>query len=207
MPQPVDRRGLVFAVVVAVVAAIGLWAIMGPDSEEEPPPPPRAGADTAAPPVSRPLATASDGPFDVYAYLPMDRRQLAAAADLAVRFTVAYGTFRYDEEPSAYAERVKVFATGELADFLTKSLTSPVTVQQNREERTVATATAVMKEIRQVAKTSVVFVVTSTQKLDGADGAKEKTEDLAVTLTPVGDDWRVFDVQQAAEGQDGDAEG
>ncbi|MFI6391230.1 hypothetical protein ACIBHY_21735 [Nonomuraea sp. NPDC050547] len=208
MAQSGDKRGVVFVAIVAVVAAVGLYVTMWPGDED--PAPAAVATGSAAPSVtvsSKPLATASDAPFDIYDYLPMSRKQLAAAADLAERFTASYGSFRYDEDPAAYADRVKVFTTGELAGFLTKALTSPGTIEQNKTEQTVATATAKMKEIRQVGATSIIFVVTSTQKLSGRSGTSERAEDLAVTLTPVGNDWRVFDVQPAGDGQDGDPEG
>ncbi|MFI9557029.1 hypothetical protein [Nonomuraea endophytica] len=209
MAQSGDKRGVLFAAIVAVVAAVGLYVTMWPGDDPDPAPVPAATGSAApsAPVTSKPLATASDAPFDIYDYLPMSRQQLAAAADLAERFTASYGSFRYDEDPSVYADRVKVFTTGELASFLTKALTSPGTIEQNKTEQTVATATAKMKEIRQVGATSIIFVVTSTQKLTGRSGTSERAEDLAVTLTPVGNDWRVFDVQPAGDGQDGDPEG
>ncbi|MFE0156136.1 hypothetical protein ACFWY5_54020 [Nonomuraea sp. NPDC059007] len=208
MAQSGDKRGVIFVAIVAVVAAVGLYVTMWPGDSD--PAPVTATTGSAAPSVpvtGKPLATASDAPFDIYDYLPMSRQQLAAAADLAERFTASYGSFRYDEDPSVYADRVKVFTTGELAAFLTKALTSPGTIEQNKTEQTVATATAKMKEIRQVGATSIIFVVTSTQKLTGKSGTSERAEDLAVTLTPVGNDWRVFDVQPAGDGQDGDPEG
>ncbi|WP_157249471.1 hypothetical protein [Nonomuraea typhae] len=205
MAQSGDKRGVVFAAIVVVVAAVGLYVTMWPGARgSEPTPGPATSAAPLPPATSAPLATASNAPFDIYAYLPMSRQQLAAAAELAERFTASYGTFRYDEEPAVYANRVKAFTTGELATYLTKALTSPGSIEQNKNEQTVATATARMKEIRQVGKTSIVFIITSTQKLAGKSGVSERAEDLAVTLTPVGNDWRVFDVQPAGEGQDGD---
>ncbi|WP_327089486.1 hypothetical protein OIE66_02345 [Nonomuraea sp. NBC_01738] len=210
MAQPGDKRGLIFGAIVVVIAAIGLYATMWPKTGE-PAEVTGGGSRTSsaapAPVTSKPLATASDGPFDIYAYLPMTRQQLAAAADLAERFTVAYGTFRWDEEPAAYAERVKVFTTGELANVLTRTLTSPGNVEQNKADQVVSTTTARMKEIRQVSAGSIVFVVAASQKIVAKSGTTEKAESYAVTLTPVGSDWRVFDLQLADEGQDGDSEG
>lgn len=215
MAQAGDRRGVVFVVIVAILAAVGIYLTMvkppdGVEAAQEP----TAGrtnssapAATAAPSPSAPLATASGAPFDIYAYLPMTKQQLAAAADLAERFTAAYGTFRHDEDPAVYAARVKVFTTGDLGDVLTRSMTSPGTVQQNRDDQVVSKATAKMKEIRQVDRTSVVFVVVGTQQITAKSGSSTKAEEYAVTLTQSGSDWRVFDVQLAKEGQDGDPAG
>lgn len=215
MAQAGDRRGVVFAVVVIILAAVGIYlTMMKPSSGEEATAQPTASrtasaapAVTAAPSPSKPLATASAAPFDVYAYLPMTKQQLAAAADLAERFAAAYGTYRYDEDPAAYASRVKVFTTGDLGDALTRSITSPGTVQQNRDDQVVSKATAKMKEIRQVDRTSVVFVVVGTQQITAKSGSSTKAEEYAVTLTQMGSDWRVFDLQLAKEGQDGDPAG
>ncbi|MFE3448526.1 hypothetical protein ACFXJ8_06275 [Nonomuraea sp. NPDC059194] len=213
MAQPGDRRGLAFAAIVLVLAAVGLFVTMWPDSET---PEPSAGqeaagrtssASAAAPAVATPLATASDAPFDIYSYLPMTKQELAAAADLAVRFTAAYGTFRYDEEPAAYADRLKVFTTADLAEVLTRTVTSPGTVEANRTDQVVSRTTAKIKEIRQVDRTSIVFVVTGAREVSAKSGPTRREEDYAVTVQQLGSDWRVFDLQPADQGQDGDSTG
>ncbi|WP_431895786.1 hypothetical protein [Nonomuraea sp. bgisy101] len=210
MAQPGDRRGLAFAAIVLVLAAVGLFVTMWPDSEA---PVPAAGQEAAgrtgsgSPAVATPLATASDAPFDIYSYLPMTKQELAAAADLAVRFAAAYGTFRYDEEPAAYAGRLKVFTTADLAEVLTRTVTSPGTVEANRTDEVVSQATAKVKEIRQVDRTSIVFVVTGTREVSAKSGPTRRDEDYAVTVQQMGSDWRVFDLQPADQGQDGDSTG
>lgn len=209
MAQPGDRRGLVFAAIAVVIAAVGLYLTLWPDAQEPAEEEARGAARTTVSPVVpvTPLATASDAPFDVYSYLPMSREQLAAAADLAERFTAEYGTFRHDEDPAAYAARVGRYTTADLGNVLARTLTSPVTVQQNRDDRVVATATATVKEIRQIEKTSVVFVITGTQQITTTGGTRRVDEEYAVTVSQLGSDWRVFDLQPASEGQDGDVQG
>ncbi len=208
MAQPGDRRGVAFAAVVVIIAAVGLYLALWPDPEEPAAQRAPSGVTTSAPAVeSTPLATASDAPFDVYSYLPMSKEQLAAAADLAERFTVEYGTFRHDEDPAAYAARVKQYTTAELGDILTRTLTSPGTVERNRADEVVSTTTAVLKEIRQIDKTSVVFVVSGTQQLATKSGTRQLAEQYAVTVSQLGADWRVFELRPAGEGQDGDTEG
>lgn len=206
-----DKRGLAFAAIVVVIAAVGIYLTMWPSSGDDDGDAgnPAAGATSAAPPTPRgtPLATASGAPFDVYSYLPMTKEQLAAAADLAERFTAAYGTFRYDEDPAVYADRVKVFTTADFGNMLARTLTSPGSVEQNRADEVVSTTTARLKSIRSVEKTSVVFVVTGTQQIAAKSGAKQLAADYAVTVSQMGTDWRVFDLQPAGEGQDGDSEG
>lgn len=208
-----SRRGLVFAVLVVILAAVGIYLTMWPDSGDgqQPQADPVGTSRTvlesqvsAEPP--RPAATASNAPFDVYSYLPMSKQELAAAADYAQRFTTEYGTFSYEEDPAAYAARLKGYTTTEFANVLLRTLTSPGTVEANRADEVVSVGTAQVKEIRQIQSTSVVFVVTGTQKVTARSGPKERTEDYAVTLIEVGADWRVHDLQPADSGQDGDDE-
>ncbi|MEU0565860.1 hypothetical protein ABZ297_10780 [Nonomuraea sp. NPDC005983] len=205
-----DRRGVVFAAIVVVVAAVGLYLTMWPDSGTPSAEPESAGRPSGSVPAatsSKPLATASGAPFDIYAFLPMTKQELAAAADLAERFTAAYGTFKYDEDPATYAERMKAFTTGEFGNVLARTLTSPGTVSRNRDDQVVSTATAKMKEIRQIDKSSVVFVVGGTQQITAKSGGKQLVADYAVTVSRFGSDWRVFDLQPAGDGQDGDTQG
>jgi hypothetical protein len=207
-----NRRGFVFAVLVAVLALVGIYLTMWPDSGDGEPSPADpagvsrtvAGSPPAAEPAARPQATASDAPFDVYTYLPMTKRELSAAADYARRFTAEYGTFGYDEEPAAYGDRLRGYTTSEFADVLLRTVTSPGTVEANRADQVVSVGTAKVKEIRQIQRTSVVFVVTGTQNVTAKSGAKERTEEYAVTLVEIGADWRVHDLQPADSGQDGD---
>ncbi|WP_326825628.1 hypothetical protein [Streptosporangium sp. NBC_01756] len=207
------RRGVVFGVLVVVLALVGIYLTMWPDSDDgqQPPAGPVGVSRTVSgskAPVSveppRPSATASDAPFDVYSYLPMTKKELSAAADYAQRFTAEYGTFSYDEDPATYGDRLRGYTTVEFADVLLRTVTSPGSVEANRADEVVSVGTARVKEIRQIQNTSVVFVVTGTQNVTAKSGAKERVEDYAVTLVKIGADWRVHDLQPADDGQDGD---
>ncbi|GAA3442196.1 hypothetical protein [Planomonospora venezuelensis] len=204
------RRGVVFAVLVGVLAVVGVYlTLSGPESGQEPlPAPVGAGRTVPGAPVSaepsRPAATASDAPFDVYSYLPMSKQELAAAADYAERFTAEYGTYRHDEDPVAYGERLRGYATAEFADALVRSRTSAGFAEANRADQVVSTGSAKVKEIRQIQDSSVVFVVVATEQVTAASGPRDRTDEYAVTLVPVGSDWRVHDLQPAADGQEGD---
>ncbi|GAA3111199.1 MULTISPECIES: hypothetical protein [Nonomuraea] len=208
MAQPGDRRGVAFAAVVVVIAAVGIYLTMWPDTpDQEQAEPPAARTTGSAVVSSTPLATASAAPFDVYSYLPMSKEQLAAAADLAERFTAEYGTFRFDEDPAAYAARLKAYTTPELGNTLARTLTSAGTVEQNRNDQIVSTATASLKEIRQVEKNSIVFVVTATRQIAAQSGDKQASEEYAVTVSQSGSDWRIYDILPSTEGQEGDTSG
>ncbi|MGP3957536.1 hypothetical protein ACTWPT_16170 [Nonomuraea sp. 3N208] len=204
MAQPGDRRGLAFAAIVVVIAAVGIYLTWADTEDPAQPVPQATRATSMAVASGTPLATASTAPFDVFNYLPMKKEQLAAAADVAERFTAAYGTFRYDEEPAAYADRVKAYTTPELGNMLTRTMTSAGTIEQNRNDEVVSTATARLKEIRQIEKNSIVFVVVGTRQVAAKSGNKQLTEEYAVTVSQSGTDWRIFEMMPAAEGQFGD---
>jgi hypothetical protein len=208
-----NRRGLVFAVLVAMLAAVGIYLTMWPDSgDEQQSLAEPAGVsrtvlgsqEQASPEPPRPSATASNAPFDVYSYLPMTKQELAAAADYAQRFTAEYGTFSYDEDPAVYGSRLEGYTTNEFADVLLRTVTSPGIVEANKADEVVSIGAARVKEIRQVNSASVVFVVVGTQNITAKSGVKERTDEYAVTLIEVGTDWRVHDLQPADSGQEGD---
>lgn len=209
MAAPGDRRGVAFAAIAVVIAAVGLYVTMWPSSDEPAAEAPVATRTVTSAPVasSTPLATASQAPFDIYSYLPMTKEELAAASDLAERFTAASLTYRYDEDPTAYIDRIKVFTTADFATVLGKTFASPGTVEANRQDEVVSVGSAKMKEIRQVEQTSVVFVVTGAQQITAKSGEKQTGNDYAVTVSRMGTDWRVFDLQPAGDGQDGDTQG
>jgi hypothetical protein len=207
-----SRRGAVFAVLVVILAAVGVYLTMWPDAgggqetRTESAGVTRtvvSGQEQAAEPA-RPAATASNAPFDVYSYLPMTKQELAAAADYAQRFTAEYGTFGYDEDPAAYGDRLKGYVTAEFLGTLLRTVASPGTVEANKADEIVSVGTARVKEIRQIDSASVVFVVVGTQNVTARSGVNEKTAEYAVTLIQVGADWRVHDLQPADSGQEGD---
>ncbi|MEU3165932.1 hypothetical protein [Streptosporangium sp. NPDC006930] len=204
-----SRRGAVFAVLVVILAVVGVYLTMWPDTEGGPGQPAGvtrtvASGQEAAEEPARPAATASDAPFDVYSYLPMTKQELAAAADYAQRFTAEYGTFSYDEDPAVYGDRLKGYVTAEFSGTLLRTVTSPGTVEANKADEIVSIGTARVKGIRQIDSASVTFVVVGTQNVTARSGANERTAEYAVTLIQAGAEWRVHDLQPADSGQEGD---
>ncbi|MFC4587371.1 hypothetical protein [Sphaerisporangium corydalis] len=209
MMQVNDRRGVVFAGVVVALAAVGIYLSMRPASggSDGAEPPERSAVVSSAPigrPSSSPAPSITPGTFDIYGYLPLSREQIAQAADAAQRFAVSYATFRYDEDPASLAERLKGFTTADLGTILARDVTTPATVEQNRADEVVSAGSARLKSIRDITEGSVVFVVTATQHITAKSGPQERSADYALTLTQLGTDWKVFDMQPADAGQDGD---
>jgi hypothetical protein len=215
MTQGIDgRRGVVFAAVVVVLAAVGIYLTLpsSPDPGGE-----AGGTETTQPeasPTAAPRASGSVAPpsaapvdpekFDVYAFLPLSREQLAAAADVARRFLAQYATHRYDEDPVSYAERLKSFTTNEMGASLTRTVTDPARVQQEQADKVVSEGTAKIKSIRAFGGNSITWVASAAQRITAASGPREVVEEYAVTVIQVGDAWRVYDLNPAEAGQEGD---
>ncbi|MEV5411592.1 hypothetical protein AB0K60_22480 [Thermopolyspora sp. NPDC052614] len=215
MTQGFDgRRGIVFAAVVIVLAAVGIYLTLpsSPDPGGE-----AGGATTTqgkAAPTSAPRASGSAAPsagppldpekFDVYAFLPLTREQFAGAADVARRFLAQYATHRYDEDPVSYAERLKSFTTAEMGASLTRTVTDPERVRQEQADKVVSEGTAKIKSIRDFSPNSITWVATATERITAASGPREVVEEYAVTVIQVGDAWRVYDLNPADAGQEGD---
>jgi hypothetical protein len=217
MTQGLDgRRGVVFAVVAVVLVAVGVFLLpSGSSDEQEARPRPQAAQEGAATPaagrsgsaVPTQAASARPDEFDIYEYLPWTREQLAGSADVARRFLAQYATHRHDEDPISYAERLRSFTTAELAESLTRTVTDPARVEQERADQVVSDGTAKIRSIRTFGENSITWVGTATERITAASGAKEVVQEYAVTTIQVGDAWRVYDFNPAEAGQDGDAQG
>jgi hypothetical protein len=120
---------------------------------------------------------------------------------------LSYATYRYDEDPISYADRLKAFTTNELGASLTRTVTSAGQVQQNRNDQVVSQGSARVRTIRDMTANSIVWVVDATQRITAKSGPRERTDQYAVTLIQVGDTWRVYDMQPADAGQEGDTSG
>jgi hypothetical protein len=213
-----SRRGLAFAGVVVVLAAVGVYLTMIPGDDS------RTGTTTSSAAAGRPSAAsdqtqASDqtGPpqataevtpetsgSDVYSYLPVSRDDLAAAADVARRFAASYATYRYDEDPVSYATRLKNFTTVEFGEALTRTVTAPALMARNQNDQVVSAGSAKIKTIRDMTYNSLIFVVTVIAHVNAKSGSKDQVDDYAVTVSRDGPAWRVYDMEPADAGQDGD---
>jgi hypothetical protein len=202
------QRKLAFAGIVVALAAVGVYLTL-PNSESGKPASPATSAPSAAAPApatSPPgiSSTISPDGFDIYRLLPFSQRDFATAADLVQRFTVAYGTYRYDEDPAAYGQRLRPFVTDQLLKELERSAAAPGLVDQRKNDQVVAVGSATIDSIRDIEANSVIFVVTAKQQLSSAAGPSESSSRFAVTATRDGEVWRVYAFEPADSGQAGD---
>jgi hypothetical protein len=183
-----------------VLAAVGVFLTFGGGSRgharaarpEASPTPVRV-----APPVSAPPTNGPPPSYDIYSFLPFSRTDFNAAADVARRFTAAYGTYRFDEDPKTYAGRLGGMVTADLAAQLTRDASAPGLLDQRRQDREVSTSDARVDSIRDMGKDRLIFLVTGTQHITRGGSAGDTSQQYAVTVTRSGGSWVVFAFQPA----------
>jgi hypothetical protein len=210
MTDLTDRqRKFAFAGIVAVLAAVGVYLTLpssngtgGRTSRSSP-----AVTAPAAPVTSPPGISSSISPqgFDIYRLLPFSQTDFAAAADVAQRFTAMYGTYRFDESPSAYVTRLQGLVTAELRAQLEKDSATPGVIDQRKQDQVVAQGSASIDSIRTFEANSIIFLVTGRQQVTkGGGAASTDSAQYAVTVSRNGASWQVYAVELADTGQAGD---
>ncbi|MEU8122789.1 hypothetical protein AB0C21_29100 [Spirillospora sp. NPDC049024] len=202
------RRKLLFAGLVVLLAAVGVYLTVAAPSDESGDEPQARPTATASPPPASPppgiQSTVNPDDFDVYRLLPFSRREFAAAADLAQRFVTAYGTYRYDETPQAYVAKFAGLATDDLGQRLGEGMAAPAMVEERRKEQFVAQGAASLDEVRDIEKNSIIFLVTGRRQVTRNGRTSSDSKQYAVTVTRSGGSMRVYSFEPADAGQAGD---
>ncbi|SEG43957.1 hypothetical protein SAMN04489712_105225 [Thermomonospora echinospora] len=206
------RRKLLFAGLVVVLVAVGVYLTMadsGTTTERAEPQGDRSTAVPAGPaaPSVPPVgidSTITPENFDIYRLLPFPKRDFVAAAELAQRFTAAYGTYRYDEDPQAYMARLTPMVTEELGAEIARGASSPGLIEQRRSEQIVARSTATLDSVRDIEANSIIFLVTGNQQLTRSGETGQESKQFAVTVARDGAALRVYAFGPADDGQAGD---
>jgi hypothetical protein len=198
------QRGVVFAVVVIALAALGYYLVVPAVTHSHP----RAAASPAAtltPTAPAPTVTASAaaaGGVDIYAWLPFTQQNLAAAASVAVRFSVDYNTFTYTESAASYVRAMGGLITGQLATTLRAAYQTPGVAKLRTSQKQVSTGTAVISSLRAFGASSMTFIVTAGQRLTTANGTSSGSTQYAVTVTGSGGNWQVSDIELESAGNE-----
>jgi len=202
------QRSVVFAVVVIVLAALGYYLVVpavthsGGSSRAATSPTP---ASQAAPGVSAPApavsaSAAAAGGVNIYAWVPFTQQNLATAASVAVRFSVAYDTYTYTESAAAYVAKMTGLITGQLAATLQASYAAPGVISTRTSQQQVSTGTAAINSLRAFGPSSLTFVINTTQHVVSSHGASNGTAQYAITLTNSGSSWQVSDIELSSAG-------
>jgi hypothetical protein len=177
---------------VAAVLAAGCAACTSAQSH------PAAGPSPAA--SSPPAAPAPAGTPALAAILPFSPARLQAATVLAGRFTVRWDSWSWRQPPAAWLDRLLPMTASELRPALAQAAATPGILAQRHATRQAATATVTAMQIRDLTPGSVTIAVTIQQVITSTSGTSQATASFAVTLTPDGTGWAVWDIEPATAG-------
>ena len=181
------------ACAVAAVLAAGCAACTSGQPRPAAGPSPAAGS----PPVTQ--APAAGTPA-LAAILPFSPARLQAAAVLAGRFTVRWDSWSWRQSPAAWLDRLLPLAASELRPALAQAAATPGILAQRHATRQTAAATVTGEQIRDLTPGSVTIAVTVRQVITSTSGTTQATAGFAVTLTPRGTGWAVWDIEPATAG-------
>jgi hypothetical protein len=203
MDLSAGQQKALFAVVVVVLAGLGIYLIASPGSKHPAPaaspsaPAQAAGSPSAAP---SPASTPGASSVNIYQWLPFTEPELARAAAVATQVTVDYGTFTYTETAAAYVAPMYGLITTQFGQTLKNGFSTVGVAQIRTSQKQVSSGTATISSIRTYGSSSITFVVNATQKLTGTKGTTNNTQQYAVTVTGQGSSWQVYDVEPASAG-------
>lgn len=200
------QRKLAFAGIIVLLVAVGVYITLtgpgGPGGTDAGSGDKPTATPTSSASAPRPTTSAAD--LGIYQLLPFSRQEFGRAAGLAQGFVAAYGTYRYDEKPATYVKRLAGMTDEELRTQLARGAATAGIVEQRKRDREVATGTASVDAVRNISKSSIIFLVTGRQQVSRAGKTSEDSEQYAVTVSRDGDDWTVYSFAPADEGQAGD---
>ena len=113
---------------------------------------------------------------------------------------MAYGTYRFDEDPKAYVDRLRGMVTPDLAAQLEQDAAAPGVLAQRKQDQEVSTSDATLDSLRDMAKDQLIFLVTQKQHVTKGGKSSDSSEQYAVTMTRSGGGWVVFAFAQADVG-------
>jgi hypothetical protein len=160
---------------------------------------------TAAPAPDLTASTrASKAAPEIMRLLPLRQQEIAAGVQVARRFTAAYLTWRYNQDPQHYLARLTPMASDQLRPQLERAATDPTTTTHRRHLHQTSTGQARAEIIRALGPASITVILTGTQHLATPHTAWQETSRYAATVTRHGRDWRVYAFDLAATGDAGD---
>lgn len=212
------RQRLVFAVIVLVLAGLGLYLIKARGSGHTPAASstpaataagPAAGSSPGAgvPPTALPTATPvpTAGGAEIYQWLPFTPADLAAAANTTTAFAKAYATWSYRQNAAAYGATFRGLATAHEITTLEAGYSTAGLAQQRTADKQVSTGGGTIDSIRSfgTGPTSITFVVTITSTVTSTKPTATSTAQYAVTVVSSGTAWQVYDIELSSLGNPG----
>ena len=132
--------------------------------------------------------------------LPFPPARLQAAASLAGRFTAAWDSWSWRQPPAAWLAALRPMAAASLEPALAQAAGDRGVLAPRTAARQVAVATVTALAIRDLTPGSVTVTATAAQVITSSSGTSRTTAGWAVTLTPEGSGWLVWDIEPAGAG-------
>ena len=132
--------------------------------------------------------------------LPFSAARLQAAAALAGRFTAAWDSWSWRQPPAAWLAALQPMATASLDPALAQAAATRGVLAQRAAGRESARAAVTALKVRDLTPGSVTITVTAVQVIISSHGTSRTPGSWAVTLTPAGTSWRVWDIEPASAG-------
>jgi hypothetical protein len=193
MTSRAARAGHATALLAAASLLCGCSLLPGPAAS---PAPPSQPAHTTGPASPQPATAAPQ----LAAILPFPPTRLQAAATLAGRFTAAWDSWSWRQSPAAWLAALRPMTAASLQAALAQAAGTPGVLAQRTAARQTATATTSAARIRDLTPGSVTLTVTVRQVITSRTGTSQATVSYAVTLTPRGSGWAIWDIQPASAG-------
>lgn len=162
-----------------------------------------AGPTAPARTTARPAAVATPQPAaapPLASLLPFPPARLQAAAVLAGRFTAAWDSWSWQQPPAAWLARLQPMAAASLKPALARAAGDRGVLAQHTAGRQAAVATVTGLAIRDLTPGSVTVTATAAQVITSSSGTSRTSAGWAVTLTPEGSGWQVWDIEPASAG-------
>lgn len=202
------QRMLAFALTVLALAALGSYLFVSGTGKKTPASAPSSHPPTAVttPPTAAPTSAQSTGPVasssqvNIYQWLPFSEQGLARASAVVTEFSAYYGTYSYAESTASYTGRMQGLASNQLIQIIARGFSTPGLVSLRKQEKQVATGTAVINSLRAFGPSSITFVVTINQKISTNHGNNPQSTQYAVTVSDSGGGWQVTDIELASAG-------
>ena len=203
MDLSAGQQKALFAVVVVVLAGLGVFLLAPHGSHPHASPSASARPSAPAAGAGSPSAAAVPSPAgstNIYQWLPFTQAELGQAAAVATEVTTDYNTFTYTESAASYVARMNGLITSQLSQTLKNGYATVGVAQTRTSQKQVSSGTATIDSIRTFGSSSITFVVTATQKLTGTQGSTTSSVQYAVTVTGQGGTWQVYDIEPATAG-------
>ncbi len=202
MDLSAGQQKALFAVVVVVLAGLGVFLLAphGSHPHASPSASARPSAAAGSPSAAAVPSPAGSTNVNIYQWLPFTQPELGQAAAVATEVTTDYNTFTYTESAASYVARMNGLITSQLSQTLKNGFATVGVAQTRTSQKQVSSGTATIDSIRTFGSSSITFVVTATQKLTGTQGSTTSSSEYAVTVTGQGGTWQVYDIEPATAG-------